>query len=196
MLVDNIKKIEKKKIILIVAIILVTILLVLLSRTRSNDGMENSGILNVYYRTYTKENGWSKWSKNADTSGNQKDSIQNIEVKVGVKKQGVITYNIYNKDGWTSNHTIDSKIENKNIKAIKLASTENINKKYNICYRTYNDEDKWLHWTCDGEISGNKDKIIKAIEIKIVPRGAVLEDYLKDYCESETISKGFYEVGE
>ena len=39
----------------------------------------------VYYRTYTVENGWTKWSKNGKTSGDGKHDITAIEIKVKAK---------------------------------------------------------------------------------------------------------------
>ena len=58
---------------------------------------------------------------------------------------------------------------------------ESLNKKFDICYRTYNKKDKWLSWTCNGNISGNINENITALEIKIIPKNIVKYDWLKDY---------------
>lgn len=183
MLINKIKDFGVKKLVLIVLLILIIIIAgTMIIKKVNSDGMENNGITNVYYRTYTKENGWSKWSKNGKTSGNQKDNILNIEIKLKKKETSKIVYRVYNtKNDWSDEYTIDSKMKNQSINAIKLATSASVYRKSNICYRTYNDEDKWLEWTCDGEISGNKEKEIKALEIKIIPKNVIQKDYLKDF---------------
>ena len=188
------KSIGKKKLILIIvtAIILVTLIVIIVNKF-NNDGMENSGILNVYYRTYTKEKGWSKWSKNGITSGNKKDNILNIEVKVKKKEKGLVVYRVYtiNEDWSEEEYSIENKMKEATITGIKMGLTDTIGKKYSICYRTYNEESKWYNWACDGQASGNKEKEMKAIEIKVVPINVVYRDYLKDYKNASIKSEGF-----
>ena len=139
--------------------------------------MEQTKGIKVYYRTYTKENGWSKWSKNGLTSGNKEDDILNIEVKVKPKKQGGVTYNVYQKE-WSGN---TEKLKKQKIKSVKFGLVGKMYRKYDVCYRTYNETNKWLEWACDGEISGNKTKNIKALEVKIIPKNVIKNDYLREY---------------
>ena len=170
---DNIKKI----LILGLLIFAVVFMIVFMVRKFNTDGMEQTKGAKVYYRTYTKENGWSKWSKNGLTSGNKNDDILNIEVKVKPKKQGSVTYNVYQKK-WSGN---TKKFQDQKIKGIKFGLAGKMYRKYDICYRTYNEKNDWLEWSCDGEISGNKDKNIKALEIKIIPKNVIKNDYLRGY---------------
>ena len=179
------KSIGKKKLILIIvtAIILVTLIVIIVNKF-NNDGMENSGILNVYYRTYTKEKGWSKWSKNGITSGNKKDNILNIEVKT--KRGEQVVYTVLNEENYSYDETdgmynVDLSKGNYNVKGIIVDLTDSINKKYDVCYRTYNEENKWLNWSCDGQVSGNNDKVVKSIEVKIIPKNVIKYEYLKDF---------------
>ena len=134
----------------------------------------------VYYRTYTKEKGWSKWVKDGKTSGNLKNDITNIQIKLKKDNKGII-YNIYTKDWQEESYNVDSKIKNSNIKGIKISLMDKNYKKYDIYYRTYNEDNKWLEWASDYQISGNKNKNIKGIEIKIIPKNVVQKDYLTDF---------------
>ena len=106
----NIDLKTKKYILAVLAIIVLLLCIIILFNNRS-DGMENRGILNVYYRTYTKENGWSKWSKNGLTSGNMKNDITKIEVKIKNKK-GKVGYRIYNKNKWTKEYYSRDEMKN------------------------------------------------------------------------------------
>jgi len=74
---------------------------------------------------------------------------------------------------------------------LKMKVSNLLHNKYDICYRTYNKKDKWLNWTCNGEIAGNKEEPITALEIKIIPKGTVKFDYLKDYNKKIDSSKNF-----
>ena len=183
---------EKKRRIMIISLISVIIvsLLVVSFKTFSTDS--------IYYRTYTKENGWSKWVKDGKTSGNGKDDILNIQIKVKSKDNSRIIYRTYNINSeWSEQKTVDSKnIKNENINAVKIVTSDNIHRKYSVFYRTYNKEDKWLEWTNDGQISGNKNETIKQIQIKLLQRDTSLEDYLEDYSKKEIRNVGFNEEGE
>ena len=170
---DNIKKI----LILGLLVFAVIFMIVFMIKKFNTDGMEQTKGIKVYYRTYTKENGWSKWSKNGLTSGNKEDDILNIEVKVKPKKQGGVTYNVYQKE-WSGN---TEKLKKQKIKSVKFGLVGKMYRKYDVCYRTYNETNKWLEWACDGEISGNKTKNIKALEVKIIPKNVIKNDYLREY---------------
>lgn len=167
----------RKKIFISVIAVSIFIIALLAILNSKNDGMENTKQVKIYYKTYTN-NGWSKWSKNGITSGNYNDSIKNIKVKVKSKTNGYIVYNIYSNDEWIENEPDDNQ---KDLKGLKLANVNTLNKKFDICYRTYNKKDKWLSWTCNGNISGNINENITALEIKIIPKNIVKYDWLKDY---------------
>ena len=185
---DKIKKIGKKKIFWAgLALLIIFFIVVFTIRNLDGDGVENKGILKVYYRTYTKEKGWSRWVKNGKTSGNELNEIQNIQIKVKQNKDDKVVYRIY-ETNWSKEYNIDSKIKNRSIKAIKLGLTNKLSRKYDICYRTYNNDNKWLEWSCNGGINGNKRRSVTAIEVKIIPKGIVKYDYLKDYNKTENES--------
>lgn len=167
----NIKKIIFVLIVVIAAYISFFVLI------EKNDGMKNIGILNTYYRTYTKKNGWSKWSKNGIISGNKKDSITKIQIKTrGVDKT---TFDVYDSIKWNSG---DNLKEKSNITAVKFHNSYEFLKRYQMCYRTYNNTNKWLNWNCDnGGVSGTDNKPITAIEIKSIPSNVIYYEYLKNY---------------
>lgn len=187
------KKVGVKRISLFLLMILVIIFLFYLITDRpfENDSMDNTGIKKISYRTYTKDFGWSKWSKNGITSGNMENEIQNIEFRMPFKNTDVVLdYYLYSENEWIED--LDMKKELKNIKAIKLASMDKkIFNNYNVCYRTYNKTTGWLKWSCNGTANGTHSDNITAIEVKIVPRNVIMRDYLKEYDDNNILSDEF-----
>lgn len=175
---------RKTKIILscLGVVIFIYILTSVINKIQS-DGMENSGILTVKYRVHMKDKDWSKWSKNGHTAGNLKNSINGFDIKIKNDNDSDTLIHFFD-DKWSesiNSSTVLNKISKKNYKGIQLDTYYGISKKYDICYRTYNDENKWLDWVCNGEKSGNKNQNFKGIQIKIIPINVVKSDYLRDY---------------
>lgn len=191
-MVEFIKKNYKITILITVVVALIIFSIIFLVSKINSDGMSNIGILKVSYKSYS--NKWESWKKNGVTSGNKIDPIKDLNIKIKKTKKGSIYYsvltdvdeNFKEMEGWSNQLYSYTKID-KNIKAIRIGLTSSLSKKYDVCYRTYNDTNKWLNWTCNYNISGNKNKDIKAIEIKIIPKNAVKFDYLKNYNESNEI---------
>lgn len=158
---------------ILISIIIILIFIFSISNFFLNDHMEQKGIKNVYYKTYNKNKGWTSWTKNGLTSGNKKNKIENIKIKMFGEET---TIKIYNGKKWKN-------LENNSpIYGVMLQNSANIFKNYEVCYRTYNDNDKWLNWICNyGEVSGNSKYNVKAIQIKVIPKGVVRNDYLKNY---------------
>ena len=169
---------EKKKLIGIIALVLIILLAIIIF-------IKNRNSVGVYYRTYTNEKNWTSWSKNSETNGTKINPIANIEIKIKNDKDGRIVYSLYRDNKWSNEYHVGSKIKNKEFSGIKIGLTDKNRRKYDICYRTYNDDNKWLEWTCSGGISGNKDKNISAIEVVIVPKNAIKYDYIKEYNQSD-----------
>ena len=186
---------KRKKYIYILTFILLLFMFILTLQIKT-DGMKSAREANVYYRVYTKENGWSRWSKNGLTIGNKKNSILNVQIKTKSKYSGITSYKIYNGD-WSKYYDSKTeegnykKIKNSNIKAIKIFNDSELRKKYQICYRTYNKTSKWLNWVCEDEISGNINENITAIEIKQIPNNVIKNEYLKGYDLVEISNIGF-----
>lgn len=178
----------KKYIILGIVILLMLGISIFIYHKYSNDGMNNKNIYNVKYKVY--QNGkWSKYSKNGMTIGDKKNPIQNIELKYN-KDKGTIYYYVYNNE-WSEplyNPLVDNV---KDIYGIKLEESDVLYKKYDVCYRTYNNKDKWLNWSCNGEVNGNKEEPITALEFKLIPKNIIKFDYLKDYNKTLDTKKGF-----
>lgn len=175
----DIKGISKNKKVLIPLIITVLIIVfIIFIYNNRNDGMAQQGIVKTYYKVFTKENKWSKWSKNGMTSGNDY-SIRNIKIKC---KKDSFSIMYYTDGDWSL------KSNNKTINGIKIINTGSFLGKYDVCYRTYNKKDKWLNWACNGEISGNTSEKIEKIEIKTIPNDVVKGDYLKDYVSNNSES--------
>ncbi len=153
---------------------------------------------NIYYRTYTKENGWSKWSKNGEVSGDGQHVIQNIEIKVKSNNKGDVDYSVFQDGNWTKSiGNIESRtFKNKPMYGIRVCLYGLLGKKYEVYYRTYNSKDKWMEWTLDAGSSGNSKTPIKKIQLKILLDDISLEDYLEDYYDNGKAAKGLKEVGE
>lgn len=177
------KNYNKKKYLYFLLVILILIVVIKICFFKT-DGMENAGILKVYYKTYTEESGWSGWAKNGLTSGNMKDNIKAFKIKLG--NNDAVIYSTYStKENWSDNYVSDEDSnfdEENNVKAIKMSLFYGTSISYDLCYRTYNKKNKWLEWTCDSDgISGNIQENITAIQVKVIPRNIVKNEYLKDY---------------
>ena len=185
---ENGKKSIKKHIIIGAIILLGLIASMLIYFKVDSDGMKNLAIYNIQYRVY--QNGkWSKYSKNGMLVGDKENPIQNIELKFNDRK-GQIYYHIYTDD-WSDQIYQSLKNDANQIFGIKMNTSNTLFQKYDICYRTYNKKDKWLNWSCNEIINGNKEEPITAIEIKIIPKNSVKFDYLRDYNKKVKASKHF-----
>ena len=89
-----------------------------------------------YYKVFTKEKKWSKWSKNGMTSGNDY-SIRNIKIKC---KKDSFSVMYYTDGDWSL------KSNNKTINGIKIVNTGYFLEKYDVCYRTYNKKSISPYW--------------------------------------------------
>lgn len=184
---------QRRIVLIICAILLIITILMYVNFNINFDKLENSD-MNVYYRTYSN-NKWSKWSKNGATSGDIKNntSITNIEIKYRKKykfKKREMIYRVYDNktDKWTDNKSDIKKLKLKYINAIIIPDHRKPFEDYDICYRTYNNKNKWLEWSCGNMKNGNKDEKISAIQIKIIPEGIIENEYLKDYNSNDNRS--------
>lgn len=188
LVLKNIKDNRKARNIILTALVVLSISIFVLFLYKIGFNYKS----NIYYRTYTKENGWSRWVKNGKTSGNGKDSILNIQLKVKTKGDNLYYAFYQAPDTWVTNRDkSDEKIYG--FKAnLKNALKEN----YSIYYRTYNNKNKWFEWSTDEVINGNKKVPITKIEIKILKNNTSLDDHLEDYRIREIQSIGFEKVGD
>lgn len=163
------KKLFNKKYLLI--FIIVIAVLFIFSFFMINRGRIYTKGIKVYYRTYTKEKGWSKWSKNGQVSGDKKHNIIAAQMKVKSKSHGYIFYNVYSDD-WQLNNCYDEIIcgnikINNSINRLKVVLSDTLYKRFKTNYRIY--DKKWSNYSSDFEESGKKNNI-KAIQIKVVDR--------------------------
>lgn len=184
------KNIKKTLVFLIIILVFIGFIIFIYLKSK-NDGMEQTKGISIYYRTYTSEQGWSKWSKNGLTSGNVDDNyiIKNIQIKIKGSKESEFVYDIYNdKKGWLTEFDDSSSFKNQKINAIRIENLGVFRRRYDVCYRTFNKKNGWLEWSKNGEINGNKTENISGIQIKIVPGNVILREYLKDYKNNENSS--------
>ena len=169
---------KNKKFLAIFSLIVFTLLFCLYT---NHNNIEKNGIKTIKYRTYSNEK-WSLWSKNGKKI--KKDTnIKKIEIRTKIDAPTIF---YYYDNKW---HTTNS---NNDIYGIRIINTANVLKKYSFCYRTYNKKDGWLNWACNGEKSGNINSKIENIQIKIIPKGVIKDDFLHDYIENKNdINIGF-----
>ena len=124
----------------------------------------------IMYRTYTKTNGWSKWTKNGKNSGFKNQDITGIQVKLNSKYKGHVFYDVYYNGKWSDLNTHDGKTagnKKSEISGIRVNLTDETFNRYSIYYTTHNKSDKWMLFNKDGYQSGNAKRKIDMIKILI-----------------------------
>ena len=157
------KNLNKKEI-----IILIVSLLIFLSALIFfiiNNNLDKTP--DIYYRTYTKEQGWSKWSKNGKISGNGINKILNIELKL---EKGIVEYSLYKNEKWITSPTK----KNSEVFGFKSQLNGPISNEYILYYRTY-----------------NKKESISKIQIKLLLKDSSLDDKLEDFSTGKEKSINF-----
>lgn len=198
MLKNKLKKIiidskssNKKNLILFAIILLIAFIFIFILFLK-NDGMEQAGIYNIKYKTCLNNDKCSSWKKNGIISGDIKNNTYITNLSIKIKEENNLSYKIYSeKNGWSSDLTPLDNMKGQKINGISIDIYRTYIKKYDICYRSYNKKDKWLGWSCNGEINGNKDENMQAIQIKMIPKNIVKSEYLENYNISDINNKGF-----
>ncbi|MBQ9023779.1 MAG: hypothetical protein IJ105_01000 [Bacilli bacterium] len=134
------KKYDKKKITLFLIIIIFAFILFLFIFSKNS-------VANIYYRTYTKENGWTKWCKNSQICGTS-NNISAIQIKLKSNLKGDVAFNTYYKDSnekYLSSNKISGNKKD-DIIGIRIGLTKDLGKKYNVVYRTKNKDKEWGEW--------------------------------------------------
>lgn len=183
-----VQKIDKNLIVKIVSMIAIIVIFNFIYVLVNND----KSIVNVYYRAKVN-NKYTNWSKNGKSINNDK-TIEDLNIKLSSTKEGNVLCKLANKKGefidihYTNSKSFDG------VYATRIYLSRVLEKKYDICYRTYNQKDKWLDWACNGEISGNKKYKVRNIKIKIIPKNVLKSEYLEEYKKNiKGKSKGFKE---
>ncbi len=181
------KKIGKKWLV----ICIICFIVVLIGFLVINQITKDTNVYKISYRVYDKRHKWSKWYKNGETAGDGVNAIQKIEFKNN-KKEDTIMYEMYENKKWISSKDKKNKI--KDMYGIRLyIGPRSLDKEYNIFYRTFNKIDKWLEWSFNGDISGNIEKPITKIQIKVLKKEVSEDDYLQNYNLKNIKSNGFDE---
>lgn len=191
-MVNNITK--TKAVLIILTLIFILILTLILYNSVVDDGMNNNRIKNIYYKTSSSEKKWNRWKKNGITSGDKKSDIKKINIKLGLLNNSNLSYCVYNGKKWICDKDINTELkqrEDNRITGLKIKLLKDLDKKYEVCYRTYNKINRWMPWSCNGKVNGTRYQNMKALEIKIIPKGIIKEDYLKDYDFGYFIQKDF-----
>lgn len=163
-------------------LILVIILIIILFKIIS--GIVETKQRFISYKIYTEKAGWSSWKQNGEKSNNIYDeNIKKIKFKLSKFNKESLSYSIFTENGskWSDQYRYNESIKKQNITGIRISPTSGMIKNYDICYRTYNKKNGWLEWACNDEISGNKTEKIYAIQVKIIPKNVIKNEYLQDY---------------
>lgn len=125
---------------------------------------------NIYYRVYTKEDGWSSWKKNGQECGKTGNYIKAIQIKLDKDQGSHVFYDTYYNNKWSEKNTYDglvSGILEENINGIRIMITDDYFKKYSVYYTTHNEKDGWLHYNWNYNYSGNAKEKVDKIKVLI-----------------------------
>lgn len=162
---------KKEKIILAVAVLILIVSIgFFVTKTLINNSKPS-----VYYKVYTKEDGWSKWCKDGELCGNKHDiTALQIKIKNSFNKNiSFVTYKDKNYKGikYVNNNQVSGNKKDA-IKVIRIKNDKNIEKKYNIKYKTFTSNKYETIWSINNEKSRgnlNTDSTIDPIRyIQIV----------------------------
>ena len=129
----------------------------------------------VYYRTYTKEDGWSKWAKNGEVCGND-HNITALQIKIKNPFLNKIIYmskvgdELYNT-GYVENNNVSGDMKN-DIKVVKIKFDKELEKKLDVKYRVAIIKKNLHTWVENnqfamGDNTNNKIDSVRYIQIKI-----------------------------
>ncbi|MBP3906698.1 MAG: hypothetical protein J6D12_06205 [Peptostreptococcaceae bacterium] len=102
----------------------------------------------VYYRTYSKEDGWTKWCKNGEICGSD-HYITALQINLKTSKRGFVYTNVMSNNKWQSKDKENNQVigDKKNpIQSIKIRITDDLFKKYILKYRISDNSKKWNDW--------------------------------------------------
>ena len=156
---------------LIFAIAVVLLTLVSLIYYNFNKELVRTKDIKIWYRTYTKEKGWTKWSKNGNESGTEKYPIRAIEIKVKGRNTGDVFYNTYSNNKWMDNDAYSGKTagdKKHKIEKVRMMLSDTLYRRYNIKYRVFTNKKMTKYVSNYFELSGGKE--IYKIQIKVEER--------------------------
>ena len=166
------EKIKKVLMIGIPALFLIFILLFVVFKFYGNTkDIVKTKDIKMYYRTYTKEKGWTSWRQNGQFNGTDKYPIRAMEVKVKAKNNGDVFYNTYSKGKWNGNDAYSGKTSgNKKdvITKVKIMLSDTLYSRYETSYRLMTDSKTTEYGHDFYELSG--DSKIYKIQIIVKER--------------------------
>lgn len=186
------KIVPKQKYLFFVTLFFLIAIIIVVYKTAFNNNIKNVGVANIKYRTLSNNNKWGNWAENGESSGFENGYITKLDIKLSNKYEKSFGYTIYNdKNKKGKFHHYDDKSKFKYANGISFSLNSNMIREYDVCYRTYNNKDKWLDWTCNDSISGNYNEKISKIELKVIPKNVLKREYLEDYGMIDESQKNF-----
>ena len=156
----------------------------------------------IAYKTHVSNIGWTDYRYDGNFSGviDQKKGLEAFNIKLLNRDyNGNIEYKTYIENfGWERNFKRDGEISgttgrSKNIEAVQIRLSGDIEKYFDIYYRTYVEDVGWMGWTKNGEKSGSSgyDKSLEALEIKLLSKN---ESIVLDSDSYISTNDGYYVI--
>lgn len=125
--------------------------------------------VSILYRTYTRENGWSKWVSNGQVSGIKGKYISAIQIKVDSKYDGNIFYDTYYEDEWNQGFGINGKTSGNRfneLEGLKVYLSDELHERFKVIY-TIHTNDKWKDWDLENVGLIDEGNSIDKVKISI-----------------------------
>lgn len=167
---------NKKNITIISGIIILFLIIILILKLVV---FTSNSFASIKYQAYTNNKAVSTYKKDGEIL-DSKNPIVGLKVLISGKYDGVVYYDISNE--FESKRCYNDDICNleQGIEKISFSLSNTLKKKYDIYYRIYSNK-KWSEWASNSTTLGEKNKEITKLQIKLVPKGAYLGDYLDEY---------------
>ena len=137
--------------------------------------------MELSYRAYSQESGWSSWVNNGDPAAAEKYSaLKAIQINLeDIGFSGSINYRTYaNGSGWSEwsgSGAISGETSGDSyIEAVQVKLTGQLDQYFDIYYQSYVEGYGWLGWTKNGSSSGTMDLAlpVESIRIKVVAKNS------------------------
>lgn len=158
--------------------------------------------MKIKYNTYVVGNSWQGYKENGATSGTtgQSKSLQAIKIKLNKKTiSGTVAYSTQVATiGWTNFVEDDNQsgIIGKNIEAVKIKLTGELEQRYDIYYRLHVSNVGWMGWASNGNPAGTAQGGLgaEALEIKLVEKGNPAPENTSDMTTTQAFLSARWET--
>ena len=141
-------------------------------------------IPSVTYVAHVQNIGWMDWVKNNAVAGTTGKSLRMEALKIKLDSVNGIMYQSHLQDiGWENKYVSDGKQsgttgESRRLEAIKIKLSDELAKKYDVCYRAHVQNIGWMDWVKNNAVAGTTGKSLRmeALIVRIVVKGAICSE--------------------